>query len=148
MILRILRQSVLLLALGVAGALGTWHWKADRPELYLVSEPAGPDEITLTDALALEKQGKVLWLDARRRSEFDKARIPGAMLLNLYEWEDLVTPVVISLSENMERTIVIYCDAQKCTASKELREKLIASGLGDLDIRVLRGGWPAWQSGR
>jgi rhodanese-related sulfurtransferase len=145
MILRICWQSALLLALGVAGALGTYHWKEDRPELYLVSEPAGPDEITVRDAIALEKQGRVLWLDARRRSEFDKAHIPGAMLLNLYEWEDLVTPVVMSLSENMERTVIIYCDAKKCTASRELRDKLLTSGLGDLDIRVLHGGWPAWQ---
>jgi rhodanese-related sulfurtransferase len=145
MILRIAWQSCLLLALGVAGALGTYHWMEDRPELYLVSEPAGPDEITVRDAIALDQQKKVLWLDARRRSEFDKAHIPGAMLLNLYEWEDLVTPVVMSLSENMDRTIIIYCDAKKCEASRELREKLLTSGLGDLDIRVLHGGWPAWQ---
>lgn len=146
MIRRILWQSALLLALGTAGALATYRWKDDRPELYLISEQAGPDEITVRDALALEKQGRVLWLDARRRSEFDKAHIPGAMLLNLYEWEDLVTPVVMSLSENMERTIVIYCDAKKCEASRELRGKLLTSGLGDLDIRVLHGGWPAWQA--
>lgn len=146
MILRILWQSGLLLALGTAGALATYYWHGERPELYLVSEQPGPDEISITDALALEKAGGVLWLDARRRSEFDKAHVPGALLLNLYEWDDLMMPVVHALGDGPRRPVIIYCDAQKCAASKELRERMIQFGLGDIDIRVLHGGWPAWSA--
>lgn len=148
MILRILWQSAVLLALGVAGAWGTWKWHPERPVLRLIEEQAGPGEITLKDALVLEREGRVLWLDARRRSEFDKAHIPGALLLNLYEWDDLMIPVVRALEEGPARTIVIYCDAQKCAASKELRERMMQWGLGDFDMRVLRGGWPAWEESR
>ena len=148
MILRILWQSALLLALGTAGALATYYWHDERPELYLVSEQPGPDEISITDALALEKAGGVLWLDARRRSEYDKAHVPGALLLNLFEWDDLMMPVVHALSDGPRRAVIIYCDAQKCAASKELRERMIQFGLGDIDIRVLHGGWPAWSAAR
>ena len=148
MILRILWQSGLLLALGTAGALATYYWHDERPELYLVSEQPGPDEISITDALALEKAGGVLWLDARRRSEYDKAHVPGALLLNLHEWDDLMMPVVHALGDGPRRAVIIYCDAQKCAASKELRERMIQFGLGDIDIRVLHGGWPAWSAAR
>jgi rhodanese-related sulfurtransferase len=148
MILRILWQSALLLALSVAGAWATWKWHPKRPELYLVIEQAGPGEITVTDALALEKQGRIIWLDARVRKEFEKGHIPGAFLLNLYEWEDLMRPVIETLQENQDRTLVIYCDSQKCTASHDIRNRMTEWGLGDFDIRVLRGGWPAWQAAR
>lgn len=146
MILRILWQSAVLLLLAAAGAWATCQWHPERPELYLTSEPAGPDEITVADALALEKKEGVLWLDARRREQFEKGHIPGALLLNIHEWEDLMLPVINVLSDGPRRTIVIYCDAQKCSASRELREKIINFGMGEFDIRVLHGGWPAWQA--
>jgi len=146
MILRILWQSALLLVLASAAAWATWQWHPERPELYLVSERAGPDEITVTDAMALEKKEGVLWIDARRREQFDKGHIPGAMLLNTYEWDDLMLPVINALSDGPRRPVIIYCDAQKCSASRELREKIINFGLGEFEIRLLHGGWPAWQA--
>ena len=147
MILRILGQSILLLLLAVAGAWATWRWHPARPELYLASERAGPDEITVPDALALEKQKGVIWLDARVRSEYDKGHIPGAHLLNLYEWEELMFPVAQVLDADESRhTIIIYCDAQKCATSRQLRDKLSELPLDDRDIRILHGGWPAWKA--
>ena len=146
MILRILWQSAVLAVLTAAAAWTTYQWHPERPELYLVSESAGPGEITVSDAVALEKKESVLWIDARRRDQFDKGHIPGAMLLNIYEWDELMLPVVNVLSDGPRRTVIVYCDAQKCSASRELRDKIINFGLGEFDIRLLHGGWPAWQS--
>ncbi len=146
MILRIIWQGALLLLLAVGAAWATYRWHPERPELYLISELAGPDEITVSDAIAMEKAQGVLWLDARRREQFDKGHIPGAMLLNIYEWEELMMPVVNALSDGPRRTMIIYCDAQKCSSSRELREKIINFGLGEFDIRLLHGGWPAWKA--
>lgn len=146
MIVRLLWQSMLLLALGAAGGWATWKWNPERPELYLVSEQAGPDEITVAEAIALEKKDGVLWVDARRRSEYEKGHIPGALLLNVYEWDDLMMPVVHALGDGPRRPVILYCDAQKCSASKELRQRMLDFGLGDFDIRVLHGGWPAWKA--
>jgi rhodanese-related sulfurtransferase len=145
MIGRILCQSTLLLALASAAAWATWRWHPDRPELYLVSEKAGPDEITVADAIALQKSRPVIWLDARQRPAFEKGHIAGALLLNMYEWDDLMLPFVKRLEEaDPQTTIIVYCDAQKCEASREIRERILNFGLGEFEIRVLHGGWPAW----
>lgn len=147
MIVRMAWQSALLLALAAGGALATWRWHPQRPELYLVGERAAPDEITVADALAAAKAKGVIWLDARPRSEFDKGHIPGAHLLNLYEWDDLMPDIVQLLdADGLKSTIVIYCDGQKCAASRELRDRMNELPLGEIDIRVLHGGWPAWQA--
>jgi rhodanese-related sulfurtransferase len=148
MILRILWQSALLLLLAAAGAWATWCWNPERPELYLTGEEAGADEITLTEALALGKERKVVWLDARTRTEFDKGHIPEALLFNLYEWEDLAPKVVelLSDSDSKRTVIVIYCDSPKCSASHDIAEKMKQLPLGDWDIRVLHGGWQAWKA--
>ncbi len=146
MILRMAWQSALLLLLAAGGAWATWRWNPGRPELSLVTEVAGPDEITITDALALEKTTGVIWLDARTRVEFDKGHITGALLLNVYEWVDLAPAVVQLLSESDKHpAIVIYCDSAKCTASHEVAKQMKDLPLGDWDIRVLHGGWPAWR---
>ena len=78
MILRVLWQSAALLLLAAAAAWATWQWHPERPELHIISERAGPDEITVADAIALEKAKGVIWLDARRRPEFEKGHIPGS----------------------------------------------------------------------
>jgi rhodanese-related sulfurtransferase len=149
MILRLVWQSVLLLLLAAAGAWATWKWNPNRPELYLVSEPAANShEISVTAALALAKEKKVVWLDARTRKEYDKGHIPDALLFNLYEWEDLAVPVVQLLSDSDPKStvIIIYCDSPKCSASHDIAEKMRQLPLGDWDIRILHGGWPAWKS--
>lgn len=147
MIARSIWQTALLMSLASGAAWATWRWHPQRPELYLVSERAGPGEITLQDALALEQSKGVIWLDARPRAEFNKGHIPGAQLLNVYEWDELMFPFMQLLDEKgTGQTLIIYCDAQKCAASRELQEKLNELPLGELDIRVLHGGWPAWKA--
>jgi rhodanese-related sulfurtransferase len=149
MIIRILWQSTLLLGLAAASAWATWRWHPDRPELYLTGEAASsPDEITVAEALAQGKKKTLVWLDARPRAEFDKGHIPEALLLNMYEWEDLVPPVIVLLDSLKPETtlMVIYCDSPKCSASHDVAERMKSLPLGDWDIRVLHGGWPAWQT--
>ena len=129
-----------------------YHSPKDAPEVSihnfgeLRAYNGVPKTGPLPDAMALEKKGGVLWIDARRREQFDKDHIPGAMLLNIYEWDDLMLPVINALSDGPRRPVIIYCDAQKCSASRELREKIINFGLGEFEIRLLHGGWPAWQA--
>ena len=42
---------------------------------------------------------------------------------------------------------MIYCDAQKCAASKTIMQRMEETGLAmNNEIHVLRGGWNAWKS--
>lgn len=147
MIARILRQSLILLALAaVAGAL-VYRFHPNSPELYLTHEAAGPDEITVAQAKARAAAGPVLWLDARHEPEFKAGHIPGALLLNDYDWENLLIAAFPAIMEAAEGTpVIIYCDGQQCAASRAVRDKLRQTPLGDRELLILRGGWPAWEA--
>ena len=141
-----LLQAVIITLLAAAVAAAAFQLHPRAPALHAIKEPLKADEVGLKEIQA-RWQGDVIWLDARPRSEFDKGHIPGAHLLNLYEWDDLMPDIVQLLdADSLKSTIVIYCDGQKCAASRELRDRMNELPLGEIDIRVLHGGWPAWQS--
>lgn len=146
--IRAIWQGALLLGLAAAGAVLTWRYHPERPELYLTAEPAAPGEITVDDALALAGSGGVIWIDARQESEFAKGHIPGAILLNEYNWFDLLAAAFEQIAyDDAQRPIIVYCDGRKCEASHAVRRRLLEDvPLADRPIHVLRGGWPAWQA--
>lgn len=149
MIRRAFLQSVLLLALtALAGAL-TWQFHPQRPELYLTHEAAPEGEISISDALNRQQKDGAVWLDARQAREYQKGHIPGAMLLNEYDWENLLTAAFEAISQTPDnRPVIVYCDGQKCAASHAVREKLqTTTPIGDREILVLHGGFPAWEAG-
>lgn len=146
MIARLLFQSLFLVVLAAGAGALVYHYHPDRPELYLTHEAAGPGEITANDAKARAAAGPVLWLDARHEREFSAGHIPGALLLNVADWENLLIAAFPALSEAAEGTpVIIYCDGHECEASRAVREKLQQTPLGDRELLILRGGWPAWQ---
>lgn len=140
-------QTLVLLALATAAGALVWKFHPDRPELYVTHEAAGPGEITVLEARAKAAAGLVVWLDARHEKEFLTGHIPGALLLNVYDWENLLIAAFPSITEAAEGVpVIIYCDGQECAASREVRDKLRQTPLGDRELLILRGGWPAWQS--
>jgi rhodanese-related sulfurtransferase len=136
-------QAAVLVALSVLAGTLTYFFHPRAPALYLNLEPLGPDEIDVAGARGLEKQSGVLWIDARARSEYEKAHIPAAHLLNEAEWDQLAFQMVDLLSSN-RNPIIIYCDSQKCDQARRIAGKL--RDLGNEDVRVLKGGWPAWKA--
>jgi rhodanese-related sulfurtransferase len=135
----------LVLLSAVAGVLSQ-RFHPGAPALYLHLETrVAEGEVSFAEVRALEQAGGVLWVDARVRSEYEKEHVPGAILLNEQEWEQLMFEAVETISRN-DKPIVIYCDAQRCDASHRLAEKL--RDLGQPDVRVLAGGWNAWKSGQ
>ena len=147
MIPRILLQSVILLALAAGAGALAYRFHPERPELYLTHETAAPGEITVAEAKARMAAGPVVWLDARHEPEFRAGHIPGALLLNEYDWENLLIAAFPAITEAAEGTpVIIYCDGQQCAASRAVREKLQQTPLGDRELLILRGGWPAWQA--
>jgi rhodanese-related sulfurtransferase len=139
-------QATGLVLLSVVAGVLSYRLHPAPPALYLHLETrVAEGEVSYAEVRALEQAGGVLWVDARVRSEYEKEHVPGAILLNEQEWEQLMFEAVETISRN-DKPIVIYCDAQRCDASHRLAEKL--RDLGQPDVRVLAGGWNAWKSGQ
>ena len=140
-----LQVIALMAASAVAGALA-FKIHPNPPELYLAQEAPGEGEVNMAQVIEMEKTTGVLWVDARVRTQFEVDHIPGALLLNPQEFDDLAFEYLLTFQDNV-KPIVIYCDAQKCAASKTVMERMKETGLVmDNEIYALRGGWNAWKS--
>ena len=141
-------QIVLLLtASAIAGAVA-FRVHPHAPELYLLQEAPGEGEVNMAQVIDMEKSTGVLWIDARVREQYDIEHIPNALLLNPQEFDTLAFEYMDTFQNN-SKPIVIYCDAQKCAASKTIANRLKETGLAmENEVHALRGGWNAWKSSR
>jgi rhodanese-related sulfurtransferase len=101
--------------------------------------PTDRGEVTL--AAAQHWGENVIWVDARSRAKFESAHIPGALLLNFDEWDELLVPVLARYAPG--KRIVVYCDAQTCQGSHMVADR-IRREAKLTDVFVLRDGWRAW----
>ena len=91
-------------------------------------------------ATILSWQESVIWVDARSTEDYEVAHWPGAVLLNLEEW-DAQVPGFLQVWDP-EKRIVVYCDGGACRASEEVAERIRAD-FGHERTFVLNGGWDA-----
>lgn len=127
-----LRQTALLLALALLPALisAAVQWRA-------LGEAVSPgDEITWEATQALG--GRVLWVDARTRAQYDQGHIEGAVLLNEDQWVDLMEGFLDAWEEELQ--VVVYCDGGGCDASRSVSRRL-REEMGLENVRILKGGW-------
>lgn len=127
--------TLLLLAALPAAVAAIIHPKRPKWERTLLSE----SEINLKTALDWNE--KVLWVDARPREEFESGHIPGALLLNSYEWEQLLDPFLDAWNSNQK--VVVYCRGEGCDLSTEVAQRL-RKEVQIPNVYVLKGGWQAW----
>ena len=99
-----------------------------------------PDRIDPVDALRVHGDPNVLFVDARPAPDFDVGRIAHAVSL---PWSETVrVPDTLLASFQGCKTVVAYCDRERCADSERLAEHLIS--LGVRQVRVLEGGWLSW----
>jgi rhodanese-related sulfurtransferase len=128
----VFRQMLVLalVALGPAGVAALYHPK--RPAWQ-------SDEVPLL--VAQGWQGQTLWIDARPRSDFEQAHVPGALPLNEDAWQDLLPPVLDAWSPDSR--VVVYCSKLSCQTSHEVARRL-RDEVGLPQVFVLQGGWESW----
>jgi rhodanese-related sulfurtransferase len=134
-----LRQALILLlaALIPFGLSAAFHpLRPSWSELKLA-----PGETDLSTALEW-KEG-VLWVDARSEQEFNTAHVPGAVPLNLDNWDKLFPQFLDQWSA--DKKVVVYCGVASCDLSTEVAERLRKNNIPS--VFVLKGGWEAWKSG-
>jgi rhodanese-related sulfurtransferase len=95
------------------------------------------------DAAAVRAAAKPpLWIDARPAAAQAAGKIPGAIALGPDRpWEQALAE--IAAAWNPAQPIVVYCEDEKCPASREVAARL-RTDLGTTEIFFLRGGWAAW----
>jgi rhodanese-related sulfurtransferase len=127
---------LLLLALAPAALSALFHPK--RPAW--TPEALGPGEMLLADVSAWTDAP--LWVDARPKSKFDQGHVPGAVLLNEDDWDELM-PGLLAVWKP-EQSIVVYCDDRLCDSSHAVAKRLRETGIHP--VFVLKGGWEAWKA--
>jgi rhodanese-related sulfurtransferase len=135
-------QIAIVVAIAVSAASITWFLKDSNsnPALIVHCDPAKlkPDEICFDQV-----SGKVLWIDARSREEWQKNGYPNSILWNLDPKEDALkmeADAVFKIAES--NLVVVYCASQACGTSRQIAEKIRKLQLGPT-VKVLHGGYPA-----
>jgi rhodanese-related sulfurtransferase len=132
-------QALVLLGVSAAVAVGAAWLHPRAPAWYLV-EPSGEWDFPVEHVSQLQREGAILWIDARKEAEFAAGHLPGAILLNEERWGDLVFEHQDRLQEAMGRPVVVYCDGSGCERSQHVAERL-RQLLGLDRVYVLRGDW-------
>jgi rhodanese-related sulfurtransferase len=130
------RQAATLLVIALIPSVGSAFYHIRVKSWPVPSENSVP----LSDVQHWGKQ--VLWVDARSETEYAAGHIPGAFLLNLDQWNQLL-PSLLQVWEP-DKIVVVYCSSLSCQASREVAEKL-RDEVGLQSVFVLRGGWEAWR---
>jgi rhodanese-related sulfurtransferase len=133
-IARALREAGLLLLLAVIPAvvMAAREWSNNKETAL------EPGEIRAAEAKqwAVEK----VWVDARSRAKFDRKKVPGAVLLNSEEWDELVPKFLDAWSP--DRAVIVYGDREgdsAATIALRLREELKIG-----NVWVMHGGFDEW----
>jgi len=134
-------QVLVLLSLTAGATLLTWKFHPLAPALHLNAEPLGDGEVSVEQALAWEQGAGVLWVDARPEEKFQQRHIPGAILINEFDFDQQMLESY-HLITNQDLPVVVYCGSHSCKASTQIAEKLRDKRVPE--VYVLKGGWDAW----
>jgi rhodanese-related sulfurtransferase len=104
---------------------------AARPEVQWIEQDEARDMIVNTD---------VIFADARSRDAYEAGHVAGAFHVPM---DTGVLDTHATRLVQGARVVIAYCDTMgECASSRRLAGLLSEAGLHD--VRVLRGGMPAW----
>jgi len=96
-----------------------------------------PGEICLEE-VTRRWEGKVLWIDARQRVDWEKNGMPGSLLWNLTEDEQTFEAAAMErLVEGLP--VIVYCDSASCGVSTQIAAKIRALEVAP-EVHSLHGG--------
>ena len=139
----VLRQGLLLVLAATLSGLLVNYLRADG--IPLVRQPVSAEQegsMPLARVAELQRQGLVLFLDARSEAEYAAGHIAGALSLPL-ETFDLRIAEILPLIDAAE-TAVTYCNGEDCHLGEILARKL--GEWGCTNVEVLPNGWTRWQA--
>ncbi|MEM9160204.1 MAG: rhodanese-like domain-containing protein [Verrucomicrobiota bacterium] len=126
-------EALFILGLSLSLAWFVWFWHPNAPQFGEEGLEQSIEEVLSWEALT--------WVDARTLGEFEEDRIPGAILLNEEDWENLFGELM--LVWDPEVPLVVYCESSACLRSHDAAKRL-KEELGVENVYVLANGWKAW----
>lgn len=136
-------QLAVVLTISLAAATTT-YWIKGPPERGVRCDSAAlpPDEVCL-ERVTREWQGRVLWIDARPRSDWERNGMAGSLLWNLDTNENMQAFEAAAAERMLEGArVIVYCSNENCGTSRQVAERIKALQLGN-EVFVLHGGWRA-----
>ena len=130
------RQLMWLILVALLFAGLSWALQKTSP-----AEPLAPGEIDLK-ALSSVRAPDILWVDARSKAKFERRHIPGALLLNQTDWENLISDFYDRWEPG--RRIVVYGEVDSDNGH-EVASRLREGSAID-NVWVLKGGYEAWRA--
>jgi len=107
------------------------------------SSPGTTPRILVDEAFD-EWESGTLFIDARRKKEYVKGHIPGAISISPWEKGREEKVSRLAESEPHEAPVVVYCTRSKdCEDSEEISSNL--KQVGFENVLVFQGGFPVWQ---
>lgn len=94
------------------------------------------------DAAPRVQTDEWLLVDARDEDQFQAKHIPGAVSLPARSYPEMLE--FFAEEHGKTRTAVVYCGTEDCDLSTELALRL-RDEIGFTDVRILDGGFLAWQ---
>jgi rhodanese-related sulfurtransferase len=139
----LLRQGAVLLALALLPAAVQALYL--REKIPWQSRVAESDLVTVD--VARDWGAGVLWVDARPSDEFERGHIPDAISINEDRWGEAL-PEFLAKQWSPDKKIVVYCSAASCNLAEDVARRLRNEAKLPNEIRILKGGWEAWQQKR
>lgn len=103
-----------------------------------------PTKITWPAAKFLVERGEAVLVDARPRSQFEAAHIPGA--ISLPEKSPAADLAAFAAGVPAGRRVIVYCSDQTCSASARLAQNLVDHHKLPA-VHFMPGGIQEWQKG-
>lgn len=90
-------------------------------------------------------EGDVIYVDARRRAQYERGHVPGAWNVPRND-NDALEALIAVAKEPSVATIVIYCQGGNCEDSIFLAEDLVyRHGVDPSIVYIYEPGWEEWQ---
>ena len=108
------------------------------------ADPEKPIRELLPEDAWLLFQNNVLFLDARRSSEFGAGHVSGAWNISVWESsaDSQTTEFEATAKPSFKTPMVLYCNGGDCEDSQLLASKLAT--LGYRNLFIYRAGYPDW----
>ncbi len=139
----LLQMLGMLVVTACCASLHAWFFPLVKASISCDPASIAAEEICLSTVVQ-EWQGDCIWIDARRREDWQRDGLPGSILLTTASGEsfDALLEEAFPRLATEQKRVVVYCSDQGCGTSKEIAKRLRDYQLVP-EVRALHGGWKA-----